>query len=298
MTNWDDLRFFLAIARSGSLSAAARALQVNHTTVARRLSSLEAEHGVALFERHSKGFELSDAGAQILEIAEALEQKHHKISRKLMGLDQRVEGKLHITMPHDLYDEVLAADIAELNRRYPDIELRLSVSKGVRNLANREADIAVRMSPAPPDYLIGKRVSYLRHAIYCHRSFVEPFLSGEFSQRPLPVINWGDEDQLKSWASSLSPKAYVAFSIDDLTSMHAAVQSAVGFARMPVFFPDAVSHPDVVKLPISLPASDWGVWVLNHIDLKATARVKVFRQGLIEALERKKHLFLGLDARA
>lgn len=285
MNDWDDIRFFLAVAREGSVSGAARCLSVNHSTVTRRIQGMETKHGVQLFQRVREGYEMTDAARAIYEQALAIELQSQQISRSLLGQDARLEGTVTLTMPHDLFENCLVEDLAEFHRQYPQIQLKVMVTDGLRNLANREADLAVRLTPTPPDSLIGHRVCAIQYGLYCHRAI-------ETSGRVGIIVWQGDDDQvLPLWAQQHFPQAYVAMQVDDLTSMYAAVKAGFGIARMPSYFANVMTDKEVEYLPLELSHSDWSVWVLYHQDLRKTARIQRLQSFLFEALKRKHALF-------
>jgi DNA-binding transcriptional LysR family regulator len=283
MTNWDDIRYFLAVARCGNVSGAAKALSVNHSTVSRRIQALEESHGVRLFERLPSGYEMNEAGSSIYELALELEDKNQQVNRQLFGQDKRLQGEINLTMPHDVFDYCLAESLAEFKRTHPDILLNLFVSKGIKNLAAREADVAIRLSPEPPEYLIGKQVAQLQHGIYGKTN----------QQNTRSIICWSGENELPNWAREHFPGAEIAVRVDDLHSMYAAVESGLGIARMPCYLPDVIKNPSVKRLPIDVPRSKWGVWVLSHVDLRHTARVRACRDFFATRLAEKKPLFEG-----
>ncbi|WP_199767899.1 LysR family transcriptional regulator [Ketobacter alkanivorans] len=276
MHNWDDFRYFLAVANCGSFSMAAKALGVNHSTVSRRIQVLEERHGVRLLDRTPTGYQMTEAGASIYDIVQTIQDNELKASRVLLGQDSRLEGNIKLTMPHDLFESCLAAPVKQFCHQHPAIELSLLVSHGLKNLANREADIAVRLTPNPPDYLVGTCITQMQHGIYAHTS--------QSHLKTTPIIVWGQEPELPEWALTHFHKPFIALRVDDLASMHRAVQAGFGVARMPCFFPDAVQAADVKRLPIELPRSDWGVWLLSHADLRNTARIQRCRQFLTTAL--------------
>jgi DNA-binding transcriptional LysR family regulator len=285
MNNWDDIRYFLSVARCGSLSTAAKELGVNHSTVSRRIQALEERHGVRLFERLPSGYEMNVAASSIFELALELEAKNQQVNRHLFGQDSRLQGEINLTMPHDIFDYCLSKDLAEFKQLQPDILLNLYMAKGVKNLAAREADIAIRLTAEPPEYLIGKKVAHLQHGIYCHSQLD---LSAQVG-----IIVWNGESSLPSWAQQFYPKAKVTLRVDDLYSMYAAVKAGIGIARMPCYLPDILSEVQVKRLPIELPLSKWGVWVLSHVDLRNTAKVRCCREFLTERLQQRKSLFEG-----
>jgi len=285
MTNWDDIRYFLAVARCGNLSTAAKELGVNHSTISRRIQAMEERHGVRLFERLPSGYEMNAAASSIYELALELEAKNQQVFRHLFGQDNRLQGEINLTMPHDIFDYILSNDLVEFKQRQPDILLNLFVAKGVKNLAAREADVAIRLTAEPPDYLIGKKVANLQHGIYAR---ADMDLTTKVS-----IITWNGESDLPVWAKEHYPGARVAMRVDDLYSMYAAVKSGAGIARMPCYLPDVMGDSSVERLPIKIPLSQWGVWVLSHVDLRNTAKVRCCREFLTEGLVQRKSLFEG-----
>jgi DNA-binding transcriptional LysR family regulator len=105
------------------------------------------------------------------------------------------------------------------------------------------------------------------------------------------LVLWSDEQQIPDWAKQHFPTAQVALRVDDLYSMYCAVKAGIGIAHMPCYEADLIADPEVIKLPHSVARSDWGVWVLSHVDLRKTARIQLCRKYLIDALKRKKELF-------
>jgi len=285
MTDWDDIRYFLAVARNGNVTGAAKVLSVNHSTVSRRIRSLEEKHGVRLFERIASGYEMTAAADNIYELALELENKNQQISRQLFGQDSRLQGEINLTMPHDILEHCLINDLALFREQQNNIQLNLSVSQGLKNLAAREADIAIRLTGTPPDYLIGKKVAQLQHGIYAP--------ANKTYTTKTPIIVFGSEKNIPHWAKIHFKNAEIAMKVDDLNAMYYAVKSGVGVARMPCYLPDVIADDKIQRLNIELPGSNWGVWVLSHVDLRNTARVRCCRDFLLNALQQQKPLFEG-----
>ena len=285
MHNWDDFRFFLKVVETGSFSQAAKKLGVNHSTVSRRIQALEASHGVKLLERTQQGYQMTDAGASVFELIEQIEQSHLRASRVLLGQDERLAGEINLTMPHELFDHILAKPLNAFNRRHPDIHFNLQVSKGLRNIANREADLAVRFTNNPPEYLVGTCITTMQHGFYKHRDLV--------LNDSTPIVVWEQDKALPYWAEPNLKNPHIVTRVDDLNAMYSAVQAGFGVARIPCFMPDVVADPEVERLPISLPRSNWGVWLLNHVDLRHTARIRECRRFLQETLNAYIPLFAG-----
>lgn len=285
MNDWDDIRYFLEVARCGNVTSAAKALGVNHSTVSRRIRALEEKNGLRLFERIATGYEMTVAASTIYELALDLEAKNQQVSRLLFGQDSRLEGEVTLTMPHDILDYCLMDDLAQFREAHPGILLNLLVAKGLKNLAAREADVAIRLTDNPPDYLIGREVTKLQHGIYLNTKIDYAYKT--------PIVVWSDEITLPDWARENFPEAEITMRVDDLYSMYAAVKAGIGIACMPCYMADIQVDTDVRRLPVHLPASTWGVWVLSHIDLRHTARVRSCREFFIDCLERNKGLYAG-----
>ena len=285
MNDWDDLRYFLAVARSGTVSGAAVELGVNHSTVSRRINAYEKKHDVRLFERLAQGYEMTQAAENIYRYALEIEERTHIVERELFGRDTRLQGRLCITAYHSTVNDLVLPALSNFSERYPEIDLELSVTADVRDLSAREADIAIRGTPQPPDHLVGKKVADAESAIYTSELYQQRQL-----RRP-EVILWRDEVALPEWVLEHFPDARVVLRVDDVTAMRAAVKAGLGIARLPYWLADV--WPGLFRLKLNLAPRGWGLWVLIHADLRSTARVRVCRDFLIETLENKRDLLEG-----
>ena len=145
MMDWDDVRYFLAVARGGSVRAAAEGLGVNHSTVLRRIAQLEERLGARMFEKLPSGYRLTAAGEEILEFADQMEASSNRLETRVFGRDQSVRGLLRMTLAPILATHLLMPDFADFARLHPDIELEILSSGELANLTNREADVAIRV---------------------------------------------------------------------------------------------------------------------------------------------------------
>ena len=145
MIDWDDVRYFLAVARGGSVRAAAERLGVNHSTVLRRIAQLEERLGVHMFEKLPSGYRLTAAGEEVLEFADQMEASSHLLETRVFGRDESVRGLLRVTLAPPLATHLLMPDFADFARLHPDIEMEILSSGELANLTNREADVAIRV---------------------------------------------------------------------------------------------------------------------------------------------------------
>jgi DNA-binding transcriptional LysR family regulator len=285
MHNWDDFRYFHAVATFGSFSAAAQALGVNHSTVSRRIQVLEERHGVRLFERNQQGYSMTEAGVEAFEVVEEIHERSLKIARILQGKDARLEGPINLTMPHDFFESCMAGPVKHFIEENPAININLMVRHGLRDLGNREADLAIRLTSAPPDYLVGQCITRFQHGVYKQRKLK--------LGKNVPIICWRGEHDVPDWAQHAFDNPHVVLRVDDLVSMYQAIKSGLGVARIPCFYPDMLAEADVRRMDIELPLSEWGVWLLSHVDLRGTARVNHCKKFLRQELEKLVPVFLG-----
>src|ERR1700722_1830109 len=145
MIDWDDIRYFLAVARGGSVRAAAEGLGVYHSTVLRRIAELEKRLGAQMFEKLPSGYRLTAAGEEVLELAHQMEASSHLLETRVFGRDQSVRGLLRVTLAPPLATHLLMPDFADFARLHPDIEMEILSYGELANLTNREADVAIRV---------------------------------------------------------------------------------------------------------------------------------------------------------
>ena len=284
--NWDDMRFFLAVSREGSVSGAGRALGVKHTTVARRIRTFEERLGTRLFDRLSDGYAMTQAAENMFEHALAMEALAQAVDREVFGQDAELAGPLKLTVPHDVANLLIVPKLGAFAEAYPHIDLQLLTTTGLVDLAAREADIAVRLTAKPPDYLVGREVMRLRHGVYGTIRTLRKLSD------PVNVILFRSDTDHPPWVTENFPNARIVLRVDsDVTSMAAATRNHLGLSRMPCYIGD--SDPGLRRLDVPLKPSDWGIWVLSHVDLRATARVRVCREFLLETIEQQRSLIQG-----
>lgn len=287
MTDWDDFRYFLAVARNGSVTSASTVLEVNHSTVSRRIAAMEKKHGVRLFERLISGYEMTPAAENIYQLALDIEAKNHEMQRLLFAQDSRLQGTINITIPHDLANYCVLPYFKAFTDQHPDISINFIVSPGLKDLNAREADIAVRLTPVPPDNLVGKKLARLRHGIYQSKLYkVE-------ANKPVDLILWKHETTPPKWVKDHFPDHRVVLRVDDMASKYAAVKAGYGLARIPCYLPDTLNDKNIRRLSLDMVPSDWGLWVLSHADLRQTARIKACKEFLHQILQEQTDLIEG-----
>ncbi len=287
--NWDDTRFFLAVCRAGSVSGASKTLGVNHTTVARRIAAFEAELRTRLFDRTRDGYVMTQSAENMYANALRMEEYAQAIDRTMYGRDAELCGELKLTVPYDFANRLIAPALQDYRKQFPSIDLELLTTTGLVDLAAREADIAVRLTAKPPDYLVGRKLLPLRHGVYGSDKYLQ-------SQGDRPhVILFRSERELPEWVVDHFPDAKVVLRTDNLSTMHAAVAAGSGLARMPCYEVDG--NRKLRRLDLALTPSTWGIWILSHVDLRSTARVRVTRDFMSDVILQQQSLILGESSR-
>ena len=287
--NWDDLRYFLALARARTVSAAGRDLLVKHTTVSRRIKALEQGLGTRLFDHLPDGYAMTPAGENLYQNALIMEEQAHAVDRQVFGLDAQLQGNLVLTASHDVFSRLVIPQLGMFRKAYPGIELQLLSSTGLADLSARQADIALRLTPKPPDYLIGKQVMPLGIGIYASRQYLES------NPQPNHLVLWNDEVEKPEWAQQNFPEADVVIRANDVTTLLACLNNNMGVTMLPCYIGETAT--ELYRLDLPLAASTWGVWVLSHVDLRATARVRACREFLVDIIEQQQVIIAGTESR-
>ncbi|MFC3324546.1 LysR family transcriptional regulator [Mesorhizobium cantuariense] len=286
--HWDDLRIFLAVARDGSISGAAKRLNIQHSTVSRRIRLLETQLGTRLIERKKSGYELTPAGDELRMAAGKMELEVLEVEGALGGQEDRVAGELRVSAINNMASSVLMPIFAGFSEAYPDIRLHVQVSNKYVSLAERHADIAIRLTNTPLDTLVGTRLTNVASAVYGERRYLEGLRAS--GARPLWI---GVECCAfhQSWTHTACPDHRHSFFVDDTLLTLAALKQGLGLAYLPCFMGDSAEELARFRQPD--PIHDLGLWLLYHPDLRRTKRVSVFREHMVARIHDQRALFEG-----
>jgi DNA-binding transcriptional LysR family regulator len=280
---WDDLRTVLAVAREGSLSGAARALQVEHSTVFRRLKGVERRFGAELFERGPHGYIATAHGEAVAESARVMEEAALAAERRVLGADVRLSGVVRIAASEMFGSYLLPQILSGFLEAHPEIEIEIMVSNRNVDLTRREADLALRATNQPPEHLYGREVGKLRYAVFAHRRFFRRGRSPALEE--LPWIGFDDSMrrlEIAQWLKMRLPDLRTRVRADSLIMlMHAAV-AGMGAAVLPLFA--AEWQPELRRVSGVLDQPRMGLWVLNHADVRENARVRALSRHLVQEL--------------
>lgn len=272
--DWSDIPFVLAVCEVGSLSGAARLLDVNHSTVFRRIAAVESRLGVRLFERLSQGYVMTPAGEHFYREAQKLRDGMHGIQRELSGQDLRLEGALSVTTTDSLLQYLMPV-FADFQTQFPDIELRLLSDSRSLDLMQRDADIAIRPTANPPDHWSGRRVGMITCAAYAHRDYWEAVKDrAEESRRWVTLDVNLKQSPMSQMTAKLKPPTSPVTIVNTVLGMAHYVRSGDGLAVLPCYHGDA--YPELVRICEPDNNHNWELWILSHPDLRRSARVHAF----------------------
>lgn len=288
MLDWDDLRFFLAIARSGSLSAAARELRVTQSTVGRRLTSLEAALGARLLHRTPEGYLPTLAGEAIMGQAERVEAEIRAVERTVGGRDAQLEGVVRVTAVESLASQVLVPCFAALQAGSPEVALELLADVRHLSLSMREADIAVRLAPFEGHDLVVRRIGTLSYALYGSPAYLErhglpDFGAGCAGHRLVAGLDGAEVPQLASWLAEMAPRATIALRTDSPEAQLRAALCGVGIAGLARLRGDAVPAQLRRIEPPGSPVTAVGIWLAVHKDNRRTPRIRLVLDAIVAA---------------
>jgi len=270
MVDWEDIRHFLAVAQSGTLSGAARSLKVDHATVSRRLAALEAELDVRLVDRLPRSCRLTVIGKQVFERALEMEAGAHGIGRLAKAAQAPLVGRVTLSAPPVLVTHLLAQHLSRFRAGFPDIRLSLSAQGQQVSLNRREADVAVRLVRPAEAGSIARKVGTMVFGLYAHRSYAH-LAKPERWQFIAFDQNFTDMPQQK-WLLGIAGDRPVACELNHISEHLIAVRAGVGVAGLPCFIGDR--QDDLVRIYDDVPSFKRDIWLVVHRDLRKTPAVR------------------------
>jgi DNA-binding transcriptional LysR family regulator len=293
MIDWDDVRYFLAVARGGSVRAAAERLAVNHSTVLRRIARLEERLGAQMFEKLPSGYRLTGTGDEVLKFAEQMEASSNQLETRVFGRDQGVRGFLRVTLAPLLATNLLMPDFTDFARIHPEVEMEILPSDEPVNLTNREADVAIRVvydRKTLPSNLLGVKGPEMFGGVYMSRDLLAAWRAGASDRvRWIVKNNHGIQD----WARGGEVQATeVPFRTTHAGAQLVAVRQGLGMATLPCFVGDA--DPLLSRAPGTALHMHGTLWLLTQGESRGTKRVRLFTEFISLRLAAYVPLLAGL----
>jgi DNA-binding transcriptional LysR family regulator len=288
---WDDFRLIKAIADAGGLTGAAAALNVNHSTVFRRLGQIEEQLGHALFERRKTGYVATSAGEEMTTLASRIDDDVTAFGRRLAGRDLAPSGDLRVTTTDTLYLHVLLPIFAAFRAAHPLIRLDVVMASQTLNLSRRDADVAIRASDSPGETLVGRRLANLNWAVYARAD--APATEAEAHEPKLLFkrdwVALGDPlgyVKAARYVRDHVPAERIALRSSAVLGLTEAVEHGIGIGPLPCFIAD--QRPGLVRLLPPDPDFSTGLWILTHPDIRHAPRVRAFMDFVGSELAKRK----------
>lgn len=283
MDNWDEIKTAYQVARMGTVSGAAEVLGVHHATVIRHIDALESRLAVKLFQRHARGYKATEAGEDLLRVAEATNDQFSQLASRIKGRGENVSGELVITSLLEIVGWVTPLLVA-FQKKNPDISIRFLTGERLFRLEYGEAHVAIRAGNVPeqPDNVV-QPFKTLKVGLFAHRSYIEKF------GKPSGVEEYGnhrfvshDDMQMRApffkWMQAVVPKSAMTFRCLDTDALTEAILNGAGIGFMG--YEDGLKNPDLVEIHPQLSEWDSPLWLVSHVDLHRTPKVQAILKFL------------------
>jgi len=290
MDNWDEIRTAFQVARMGTVSGAAEVLGVHHATVIRHIDALEMRLGAKLFQRHARGYTATEAGEDLLRVAQSADDQFSQLSGRIKGRGSDVAGDLVVTSLVSLA-EYVAPMLAKFQETHPAVRVRYVTGERLFRLEYGEAHVAIRAGTAPdqPDNVV-QPLANLQMAAYATASYIEangmPSGPEDYAKhRFVGPENRESRAPCYVWMRKEVPENSVTFRCTDARAMEAAIRAGAGIGFVPVL--DGAGHKDLVEVH---PARDeWAspLWLVTHVDLHRTFKVQALLQFLKDEVRKE-----------
>jgi DNA-binding transcriptional LysR family regulator len=296
MFDWNDLKYFLAVARHGSTIAAGKALGTSQSTVHRRLEELERKLGQALVTRQTSGYRLTEYGATLLPFAERIEGAVEDFSRRATDVEQDMKGVIRVTCPEPIISRMTQSGLIErFHALHPHLRVEFITSDRYLDLSKGEVDVAFR-SGDTDDELIGRKIADSIWAVYAGRAYVERHGTPErVEDLPSHLIVGFDETlanhRAAKWLKEVAPDAKMPVRSNSVLGLVSAVKSGAGLGPLPTALGDA--EPELVRVlgPIPELARSWRL--LTHPDIRRVPRIAAFFDYIVGQREALKSILTG-----
>jgi DNA-binding transcriptional LysR family regulator len=285
--DWEDVRYFVALARYRTLSATARALHVNHATVARRIASLETLLGHPIFDRRASGYALTMEGKALVNHASAMNEAALSILRRL-DAGTELSGRVRLAAGRVLAERFLIDRLRAFHERYPAIDLEVIGGSRVVSLAKREADLALRYGSPKDSELVARRVAKLTFGLYASPDYRDKLKAGE----PRVFIGFDENSEFVAeaqWLERHFGSSRFSFRTSSQTTQAAAARAGYGIALLPKYVVET-HEPGLVEIAPEGHLPERDVWLIIRRDLTKVPRVRVVADYLAELFQRERRL--------
>ena len=299
VTDWNDINVAYQVAKHGTLTAAAEALDVHHSTVLRRVNALEERLGTRLFHRHARGYVPTEAGELLTLVAENTQTGFDRMIGKIQGTDTELSGTLVITTVNSMAPNLMPI-LAEFQQKYPQIKLEYAAESRIFKLEHGEAHISIRPGnkPKDPDYVVQHLATtcttFYGSAEYVAKNgLIQDYLNKDemAKHRFISTINPFNIIEFMSWMNENISEEQIALRSSDFPSFIPAVKAGFGIAPINCW----LASTDKALRPMMPPPKEWNydLWLATHGDMHRTSKVQAFTQFLKERFQQEMPIIQG-----
>jgi len=293
--DWDDLRFFLAVARAGRLTVAARRLGADHATVSRRITALEAALKAKLFERRPQGYALTEHGERLLAKAESMETQALAVSSEIGGADLALSGTVRIGTPDGFGTWFLAPRTAGFAAQYPDLEIQLVAMPRLLSLSKREADVAISLAPPKEGKIVARKLTDYKLGLYAAANYLSrhPAITSPDDLHAHEIIGYIDDlifTPELDYLDEVSKGLRARMQSSNLIAQMQTTLAGGGICVLPHFL--ASTDPRLVPVLPDRVAIVRSFWLIVHADLKDVARIRATMDFLVREVRAARSLFM------
>lgn len=288
MENWEDLKYFVALAKEQKLLRAAKILKSNHTTVYRRIVQFEEKFNVKLFERTPSGYFLTPTGEELYAKLNGLEDQMDEIFNSIQGLKNEIKGNILITTTPTIATTFLPKILRSLKKKWPELTISLKTSNQFYNLSKREADIAIRPANEVPLHLIGRKLGRINFGLYGSKQYAKKYLKKKNNFEDFLDCSFiALDDSLqhlksKKWLDKKLKDHRSVYRVDDLTTMTKLCDAGLGLALIPHYIAQECKNLELIYSPDEFVGSD--LWVLTQKDIGKVPKIKKCTDYLCEEI--------------
>lgn len=296
--NWNDIRYLLAVSRHGGLTGASRELKVSQSTVARRIETLETGLRTRLFERHTNGYELTEAGRGMVDRAIPIESRMTELLDDFKGRDTEVSGVVRISTIETLAVPILIPRLAAFRQTYPGLSLGIAIQASFARLPQREADIGLRLCRPEQGLFIVKRLGTISFGLYGSPDYLarHPIEAGSSPVSGHQLIAWADPLSyialprlMKSWTT----ESGTALNVDSMQTQVLAIRSGFGLGILPCIMADR--DKELVRVNSKQFHHEETIWLVVHSDIHRARRIRIVSDFLEATISEQQPALSGAD---
>ena len=297
MFEWDDVKYFLAVARHGSTLAAAKALKLSQSTVQRRITELERKLGRELVQRHATGYRLTEFGEEMLPYAEEIERAAVAFEQRKAAIERGEAGLIRVTCPEPIVYRIMQSSLLDrFHARHPKLRVEFVMSDKYVDLARGDADVALRSGDTDDDVLVGRKIANSIWSVYASKAYLErhgrPATIADLAQHATVGFDGPmASNRAAKWLQEVAPNTPVAARVNSVLALVSVAKSGVAVVPMPIALGDA--EPDLVRLFELIPELTRSWRILAHPDRRRTPAVSAFFDFIGDEIAALKPILTG-----